>query len=181
MLSLAVTEAAGGTGVGIRGQVRRLPIGHQDRRPGAPSDVKSRRWTHRQSARKRRQLAGALSQRMHHGDGDAAFRLLQRGRALKGVKKLGWRWRLAMANAARKRNHEALLAAKAAATERRRIEEDCTVTSPKALAALRVRYGTGVVRGDYADGECRLVAPGGKCPAYAWRWGNPVPHLIAVP
>ena len=67
---------------------------------------------HSQSARKRRRLAGALSQRMHHGDGNAAFRLLQRGRALKGVKKLGWHWRLAMANAARKRNHEELLAAK---------------------------------------------------------------------
>ena len=83
---------------------------------------------------------------MHHGDGNAAFRLLQRGRALKGVKKLGWHWRLAMANAARKRNHEELLAAKAAAAEQRRLEEDCTVTSPKALAALRVRYRTGVVR-----------------------------------
>jgi predicted GNAT family N-acyltransferase len=80
---------------------------------------------------------------MHRGDGDAAFRLLQRRRALRGIQKLGWRWRLAMANAARKRNHEELLAAKAAATERRRIEEDCTVTSPKALAALRARYGMG--------------------------------------
>jgi hypothetical protein len=69
------------------------------------------------SARKRRQLAGELSQRMHPGDGDAAFRLLQRGRALRGIQKLGWRWRLAMANAARKRNHEELLAAKTAAAE----------------------------------------------------------------
>ena len=101
---------------------------------------------------------------------------------MKGIKKLGWHWRLAMANAARKRNHEALLAAKAAATERRRIEEDCTVTSPKALAALRVRYGTGLPRkGNYAEGECRPVAPGGKCPVCAWRWGNPQPHVIAVP
>jgi hypothetical protein len=74
-----------------------------------------------------------------------------------------------MAIAARKRNHEELLAANAAAAERRRIEEDCTVTSQKALAALRVRYGTGVVRGDYAEGECRPVAPGGKCPACTWR------------
>jgi len=137
---------------------------------------------HSQSARKRRRLAGALSQRMHCGDGDAAFRLLQRGRALKGVKKLGWHWRLAMANAARKRNHEELLAAKAAAVEQRRIEEDCTVWSPKVLAALRVRYGTGLPRkGNYAEGECRPVAPGGKCPVCAWRWGNPQPHVIAVP
>jgi hypothetical protein len=118
---------------------------------------------------------------MHHGDGDAAFRLLQRGRALKGVKKLGWRWRLAMANAARKRNHEELLAAKAAAAERRRLEEGCTVTSAKVLAALRARYGSGVVRGDYADGECRPVPPGGRCTACEWRWGDPEPHLIAVP
>jgi predicted GNAT family N-acyltransferase len=133
------------------------------------------------SASKQRKRAALLSQRMHHGDGVAAFRLLQRGRALKGIKKLGWRWRLAMANAARKRNHEELLAAKAAAAERRRIEEDCTVTSPKVLAALRVRYGTGLVRGDYAEGECRPVAPGGKCPACAWRWGDREPHIIAVP
>jgi hypothetical protein len=133
------------------------------------------------AARQRRKRAGALSRRMRYGDSDAAFRLLQRRRALQGIAKSGWRWRLAIANAARKRNHEELLAAKAAATERRRIEEDCTVTSPKALAAFRARYGSGILRGDYAEGECRPVAPGGKCPACAWRWGNPKPHLIAVP
>ena len=49
------------------------------------------------------------------------------------------------------------------------------------LAALRVRYGAGGVRGDYRDGECRPVGPRGKCPACGWVMGNPEPHLIAMP
>ena len=96
---------------------------------GKPPLMSKAHGGYSQSARKRRRLAGALSQRLRRGDGDAAFRLLQRGRALRGCQKLGWRWRLALANAVRKRNHEELLGAKAAATERRRIEDDCTVTS----------------------------------------------------
>jgi hypothetical protein len=132
------------------------------------------------SARKRRTRAAILSQRMRNGDPEAAFSLLQRRRALQGIAKSGWRRRLALANAARLGNREHRLAAIALAPEEQRIQAQCVVKSPKLLAALRVRYGSGGVRGDYTDGECRPVAPGGACPACAWRWGNPAPHLIAI-
>jgi hypothetical protein len=36
----------------------------------------------------------------------AAFRLKQRQRALKGIRRFGWEWRLALANEARKRYRE---------------------------------------------------------------------------
>jgi hypothetical protein len=118
---------------------------------------------------------------MRHGDGKAAFRLLQSGRALKGIAKGGWRWRLAMANAARQGKHVERLAAAAVAAERQMLEAQCTVKSPAVLAALRMRYGSGGLRGEYSDGECRPVAPGGKCPVCAWRWGSREPHPIAIP
>ena len=100
----------------------------------------------------------------------AAFRLLQRGRALKGIAKRAWDWRLALANAARQGKYKQRLAEAAVAAERQRLEAQCSV-SPAELAALRARYGTSGVRGDYADGECRPVPLGGKCPVCAWRWG----------
>jgi hypothetical protein len=118
---------------------------------------------------------------MRRGDGNAAFRLLQRGRALQGIAKRGWRWRLAMANAARQGKHEQQLVAAAIAAERQQLEAQCTVKSPAVLAALRVLYGGGGLRGNYAEGECRPVAPGGACPACAWKWGSREPHVIAIP
>jgi hypothetical protein len=118
---------------------------------------------------------------MRHGDGNAAFRLLQRGRALWGIAKRGWGWRLAMANAARQGKHKQRLAAAAVAAERQKLEAQCTVKSAAVLAALRVRYGGGGLRGDYHNGECRPVAPGGECPVCAWRWGSREPHTIAIP
>jgi hypothetical protein len=121
------------------------------------------------SARKRRRRAAALSQQMRRGDGNAAFRLLQRGRAFKGLAKGGWGWRLALANAARQGKYKQRLAAAAVAAERQRLEAQCRVT-PAMLAALRARYGTGGLRRDYAEGECRPVAPGGTCSACGWRW-----------
>jgi hypothetical protein len=132
------------------------------------------------SARERRRRAAALSQQMRHCDGNAAFRLLQRGRALKGIAKGGWGWRLALANAARQGKYKVRLAAAALAAERQRLGAQCRV-SPAMLAALRVRYGTGGVRDDYAEDECRPVAPGDHCPVCAWRWGSTEPHLIAIP
>jgi hypothetical protein len=107
---------------------------------------------HSRSARKRRRRAAALSQQMRRGDGNAAFRLLQRGRALQGIAKRGWRWRLAMANAARQGRHEQRLVEAAIAAERQELEAQCTVKSPAVLDALRARYGGGGLRGDYADG-----------------------------
>ena len=118
---------------------------------------------------------------MRRGDGNAAFRLLQRGRALQGIAKRGWRWRLAMANAARQGKHVERLAAAAVAAERQMLEAQCTVKSPAVLAALRARYGSGGLRGEYSNGECRPVAPGGACPVCAWRWGSREPHPIAIP
>jgi hypothetical protein len=118
---------------------------------------------------------------MRDGDPDAAFRLLQRRRALQGIAKRGYRWRLVLANAARLGDREQRVAAEALAAEEQRVRAQCTVQSAKLLGALQARYGTGGVRADYADGECRPVAPGGECPVCAWRWGNREPHPIAVP
>jgi hypothetical protein len=133
------------------------------------------------SARKRRKRAAILSQRMRDGDPGAAFRLLQRRRALQGIAKRGYRWRLVLANAARLGKREQRVAAEALAAEEQRIRAQCTVTSAKVMAALRARYGSGGVRGDYVDSECRPVAPGGACPVCAWRWDSRKPHVIAIP
>lgn len=54
-------------------------------------------------SRWRRRRAGQLSRDFKAGDRDAAWRLLQRYRALIGIKKHGWERRLALANEARKR------------------------------------------------------------------------------
>jgi hypothetical protein len=86
---------------------------------------------------------------------------------------------LAMANAVRQGKHEQQLVAAAIAAERQQLEAQCRV-SAAVLDALRARYGTGGLRGDYADGECRAVARGGDCPACGWKWGWREPHIIAV-
>jgi len=112
--------------------------------------------------------------------GTLLFVMLQRGRALKGISKRGRRWRLAMANAARQGKHKQQLVAAAVVAERQRLEAQCRVPATM-LGALRMRYGTGGVRGDYADGECRPVAPGGECPVCGWTWASTEPHLIAIP
>jgi hypothetical protein len=57
----------------------------------------------RASAR-RRQVASELALRLRFGDPDAAFRLKQRQRALRGIALSGWHWRLELANEARGRN-----------------------------------------------------------------------------
>jgi hypothetical protein len=86
-----------------------------------------------------------------------------------------------MANAARQGKQKQRRVAAAVAAERQKLEGQCTVKSAPALAALRVRYGGGGVRGDYAIGECRPVPPGGQCPVCAWRWGSREPHTIVIP
>jgi hypothetical protein len=125
------------------------------------------------AARKRRERAATLAKQMHYGDSDAAFRLLQRGRALKGIAKRGWEWRLALANAARLRKRQERAAAAAVEAEQRRLREQWEAASTQRstspwrsilssgaqLNLYRARYGTGGVRGDYRDGECRPVGP----------------------
>ena len=146
------------------------------------------------AARKRREAAALLGKQLHYGDPTAAFRLLQRGRALKGIAKRGWEWRLALANAARLKKHREQAAAVALEAEQRRLREQWaagmrrstsprrSILSPAAqLNLYRARYGTGGVRGDYAEGECRPVAPGGECVACGWKWGSPETHIIGVP
>jgi hypothetical protein len=147
------------------------------------------------AARKRREAAALLGKQLHYGDPTAAFRLLQRGRALKGIAKRGWRWRLELANAARLKKRQQQATAKAVEAEQSRLREQWEAasmqrsTSPwrsilssrAQLNLYRARYGTGGVRGDYGDGECPPVAPGGKCSVCAWRWGGREPHPIAIP
>jgi len=58
------------------------------------------------TARKRRKIAALLSQQMRRGDGDAAFRLLQRRRALQGIAKHGWALRVHAMNVARYQKRE---------------------------------------------------------------------------
>jgi hypothetical protein len=125
--------------------------------------------------------AATLARKLRLGDSDAALSLLQRQRALAGIRKHGWCWRLLLANNARHLKRMQRLDAAAFEAERQRLEAQCTVKSASALAALRARYGAGGFGGDYRDGECRPVAPGGECPVCAWRWGSREPHLIAIP
>jgi hypothetical protein len=147
------------------------------------------------AARKRREAAALLGKQLHYGDPDAAFRLLQRGRALKGIAKHGWRWRLELANAARLGKLKERRAAAAVEAEQRRLREEWKAASTQRrtspwpsilsrgaqLNLYRARFGTGGVRGDYRDGQCRPVAPGGKCSVCAWTWGGTEPHPIAIP
>jgi hypothetical protein len=133
------------------------------------------------AARKRRNRAAVLCQQMRRGDRKAAFSLLQRRRALLGIAKGGWGWRLAKANAARLQKHRQRLQAAADVAEQQRQETQSTMKlSVRARAALRARYGQGGFRADYGEGECRPVAPGVKCPVCGWTWGSREPHVVAV-
>jgi hypothetical protein len=150
---------------------------------------------HSRSAKERRERAATLSKQMHHGDPVAAFRLLQRGRALKGIAKHGWRRRLELANAARLKKQQDKLTATAIEAEQRRLREQWEAASTQRstspwrsilssraqLHLYRARYGTGGVRGDYRGDECRPVPPGGLCNFCGWRWGSREPHIIAMP
>lgn len=81
---------------------------------------------------------------MRYGDGDAAFRLLQRWRALAGIKKNGWSFKAQAMNCARDRKRQRRLQASAVVAEWQRREGQTTVKlDAKALAALRARYGRG--------------------------------------
>jgi hypothetical protein len=133
------------------------------------------------SARKRRNRAGLLSRRMHNGDSDAAFRLLQRRRALAGLKKNGWSFKVHAMNCARRRNHQQQLHAAAAAAERQRLERLSLNLSAKARQAFRARFGAGGILAEYGPEQCRPVVPGGACDKCGWSWASREPHVIAVP
>ena len=124
------------------------------------------------SARERRKRAAILSREMRRGDSDAAFCLLQGRRALQGIAKGGWGWRLQLANAARLRKQ----------SSRRMLAEATSLEPDRATAALRARFGTGAVSQDhqYRPDECRPVRPGESCAACSWRWGDKEPDVIAV-
>lgn len=89
-----------------------------------------------------------LSQKMRQGDGDAAFSLLQRRRALLGVAKRGWKVRLARANSVRLNKHrleqaeKRSEAARIAAMQERRAREHATALErnrKQALMELEIR------------------------------------------
>jgi hypothetical protein len=125
------------------------------------------------SASKRRLRAGLLSRQMHRGDRKAAFSLLQRRRALDGIAKGGWGWRLQLANAARLRKQ----------SYRRMLAETPSPEPDRVTTALRARFGTGAVSPghQYRPDECRPVRPNESCATCSWRWGDREPHVIAVP
>jgi len=83
-----------------------------------------------------------LSQKMRHVDGDAAFSLLQRRRALQGVVKRGWKVRLARANSVRLKKHpleqedKRSEAARIAAMQERRAREHATALERNRKRAL---------------------------------------------
>jgi len=141
------------------------------------------RGGHSRSAVERRRRARVLSQQMRYGDGHAAFRLLQRQRALQGIAKRGWRWRLALANAARLGKHRELVRLRGIATQSQRQEVQSTIRlDDGSLVALRARYGRGGFSAVYRDGVCEPVAPGVECRACGWKWGSSrEPHPIAIP
>jgi hypothetical protein len=133
------------------------------------------------SARKRRKRAAVLSQRMRDGDSEAAFRLRQRQRALRGIKKHGWDWRLAKANAARlgKGQHQVQAPGVVARGQRQESQSEARFSAGE-RAVWRARYGQGVFSTDYREGQCQPVAPGGECPVCGWRRGSREPHPIAI-
>jgi len=110
------------------------------------------------------------------------FRLPRRRRALEGIKKSGWSFKVQAMTCARDRKRQHRLQASTVVAERQRQESQSTVKlDASALAALRARYGRGGFSGEYREGECRPVAPGVECPACDWTWGNREPLVIAVP
>jgi len=81
-----------------------------------------------------------LSKKLRMGDPDAAaLRLLQRQRALAGIRKHGWCWPLLLANNARNLERQQALAAATIAAERQRLEAQSTVKQASALSALPAR------------------------------------------
>jgi len=104
------------------------------------------------------------------------------GRALAGINKNGWSFKVHAMDCARYQKRQQRLQAAALVAERQRQEAQSTVRlSAKALAALRARYGQGGFRTEYHEGEFRPVAPGVGCPVCACRWGIREPHPIAIP
>jgi hypothetical protein len=134
------------------------------------------------AARKRRKRAGELSHRMHHGDPYAAFCLLQRRRALAGIKKNGWAFKVRAMNAARLRKREDRIQAAAVFDERRRVKAEYGLTAAT-LALLRARYGSRPLAAYKSETQCRPVVPvhGARCPRCGWQYGSPSPHIIGVP
>jgi hypothetical protein len=94
------------------------------------------------TAKARRQRAAILSQQMRQGDSDAAFRLLQRRRALQGIAKRGSEWRVRLMNGTR-------------AVKRRREQKERNPAGSKSAVAGR-SLGAGARCGLAAD------APPGK-------------------
>jgi hypothetical protein len=119
---------------------------------------------------------------MAAGDKAAAFRLLQRGRALKSIASGDGYWpHIAAMNQARaaKRRQSLLVAAVAAERERLKLKYRLI---DNILYELQARYG-GWTR-YYAENECRPVAPipGERCPVCGWAYGgSPEFHIIGVP
>jgi hypothetical protein len=118
---------------------------------------------------KRRERAALLLQRMHDGDAHAALRLLQRLRALAGIKKNGWSFKVHAMNPARYQKRQGRLQAAAIRAERQRLERQSMNLSAKARQAYRARFGAGGIvhplrcaaRGSASriGGERRKAAP----------------------
>jgi hypothetical protein len=118
---------------------------------------------------------------MHYGDSDAALRLLQRRRALAGIKKNGWSLKVSAMNAARHHKRQQRLQAAAVLNERRRVKAEYALTDAM-LAALRARYGSGPIDAYKSDTQCRPVLPvPGRCSRCGWQYGNLETHIIGVP
>jgi hypothetical protein len=118
---------------------------------------------------------------MHDGDGDAALCLLQRQRALAGIKKNGWSFKVYAMNVARARKRQQRLRAEAIAAERQRLERQSQKLSAKDRQAYRARFGVGGIVHEYGPDECRPVSPGGACDRCGWTWASREPHVIAMP
>jgi hypothetical protein len=119
---------------------------------------------------------------MRHGDGNAAFRLLQRQWALRGIAKHGWSRRLQLANAERLRKRGQQVEAAVVVTEglQRQGAQSTVELSGGDHEGLRGRYGQAGVSTGYRESQCQPVVPGGECPACGWRRGSLEPHPIAI-
>jgi hypothetical protein len=78
---------------------------------------------------------------MRDDDAAATFRLLQPQHALQGIANMRWRSRLLLASDAPTRKHEQRPVTGAIATERKKLETQCSVKSPAVLFALLARLG----------------------------------------
>src|ERR1700757_611023 len=102
------------------------------------------------TARRRRDKAAILSQAMRRGDGQAALSLVQRRRALQGIAKHGWSFKVHAMNVARYQKRKQRVQAAALAAEWRRLRSQYRLTF-KDLAKLRAAYGSGALSGDYGE------------------------------